>query len=299
MMPKNQKLEQQTDSAVSNELQRMGCMAANFEGKRAEHFESEEGRSARTAAGEFPYGKGCDCAHGMTFFERLTLCGVSLRTNSGRIRFSPRIHGLMGILGAAVVLAMAGSSASAQAQVPDASPAHTTVVVFADRPMQETQWSDLFAALRAGLASGGVETEPLGDEAEFVRGDSAALGFRVQSAVVVYLHGDCELLPLPRRTAYGVPLGWVREVDGRIEPFAHVDCTRIGQVLGAQALGMRADRRSAAMGGAISRVILHEWIHIARQSSSHAERGIEKAQFGVEDLMAGEGWQSVAQIRTH
>jgi hypothetical protein len=271
-------------------------MAANFEGKRAKQFESEEGRITGAAAGEFPCGKGCDCAHGMTFFEWLTLCGVSLRTNSGRVRFSPGIHGLICLLGAAQVLAMAGSGASAQAQVPDASPARTTVVVFADQPMQEAQWSELFAALRAGLAFGGAETEPLDDEAEFVRGDSAPSGFRVQSAIVVYLHGDCNLAPLPRRTAYGVPLGWVRRVDGRIEPFAHVDCTRIGQVIGVQALRMGTVRRNTVMAGAIARVIVHEWIHIAAQSSSHTERGIEKAQYGVTDLMAGEKWQNVMQI---
>jgi hypothetical protein len=221
---------------------------------------------------------------------------LDAKIQTARVRFSPGIHGLIGIVLAALVLAMGGH---ALAQGSATSPARTTVVVFADRPMQEEQWSDLFAALRAGLASGGAETGLLGEEAEFVRGDSAASGFRVQSAIVVFLHGDCTLRPLPRRTAYGVPLGWVRQVDGRIEPFAHVDCTRIGQVLGAQALGMGADRRNAVMGGAIARVILHEWIHIAMQSSSHAERGIEKAQFGVEDLMASEGWQPVAQIRTH
>jgi hypothetical protein len=92
---------------------------------------------------------------------------------------------------------------------------------------------------------------------------------------------------MPRRTAYGVPLGWVRRLDGRIEPFAHVDCARIGQVLGPQALGMDADRRNAVMAGAIARVILHEWIHIATQNPRHAERGITKAQFGVADLMTG------------
>jgi hypothetical protein len=60
---------------------------------------------------------------------------------------------------------------------------------------------------------------------------------------------------------------------------------------------MGADRRKTVMAGAIARVIVHEWIHIAAQSSSHTERGIEKAQYGVTDLMAGEKWQNVMQIR--
>jgi hypothetical protein len=86
-------------------------------------------------------------------------------------------------------------------------------------------------------------------------------------------------------------------VDGRIAPFIHVDCTRIGQVLGPQALGLDRDRRNSLMGGAIARVVLHEWIHIATQSSSHAQRGISKAQFGVADLTAGSG-QPVARLRS-
>jgi hypothetical protein len=163
--------------------------------------------------------------------------------------------------------------------------------------MRGGQWNGLFAALRVVMASGGAETEPLGDDAEFVRGDLATAGFRVQTAIVVYLHGDCNLVPLPKRTAYSVPLGWVRKVEGRIEPFVHVDCTRIEQVLGPQAMGLDAERRNSVMAGAIARVIMHEWIHIASQTSSHSERGIEKAQYGVADLMAGKEWQGAAQIR--
>jgi len=93
-----------------------------------------------------------------------------------------------------------------------------------------------------------------------------------------------------------VALGWVLQVNGRIEPFAHVDCTQIGGVLGAQAQGMDADERNTVMAGAIARVIVHEWIHIAAQSSSHAERGIENAQFGEADLM-DLGSEPVARLR--
>ncbi|MGA2219761.1 MAG: hypothetical protein ABSG51_16845 [Terracidiphilus sp.] len=194
---------------------------------------------------------------------------------------------MTGIFLVVLVMASASPGASGQPRVPEFLPTRTTVVVFADRSMQEEEWSDLFAALRARLAAGGAETEILGEEAEFVRGDSVAAGFRVQTAIVVFLHGDCNLAPLPRRTAYGVALGWVRRVNRQIEPFAHVDCTRIGQVLGAQALGMDVDRRNTVMAGAIARVILHEWLHIASQDPDHAGQGIRKAEFGVADLLAG------------
>jgi hypothetical protein len=163
----------------------------------------------------------------------------------------------------------------------------TTLVIFADRRMEDRQWNALFDALRRDLADPAAETRGWADDYQIVRGDTMQPGMDVEAPIVVYLHGDCNLVPLPRRAAHGEPLGWVRRLNGRIEPFAHVDCTRIGQVLGPQSLGMGVDRRNAVMAGAIARVILHEWIHIATQNPRHTERGITKAQFGVADLMAG------------
>ena len=289
MTTKNRNSGQETDSSVSRESQKIGLVTTNFQCGRTERLERAEGRCARTGAAELSCAGEFSGSHDQSFFERLIVCGLSSKIHGTRVRFSPGIHGLLGIVLAALVLGLAGFGEPARAQVQEASPitTPTTVVVFADRPMQEEEWSDLFGALRARLAAGTAETELLGEDAEFVRGDSVAAGFRVQTAVVVFLHGECSLAPLPRRMAYGVALGWVRRVNGQIEPFAHVDCTRIGQVLGPQALGMDADRRNAVMAGAIARVILHEWLHIAWQNPDHAERGIRRAQFGVADLLAG------------
>lgn len=144
-----------------------------------------------------------------------------------------------------------------------------------------------FSSMRTELTDGGAEMQPLMGTAEIIRGDLVQPGIRVQTAIVAYLHGDCNLDPLVRRSAFGVPLGWVHRRHGRIEPFIHVDCTRIGQVLGPQVRGMKKDQRMQVMAGAIARVILHEWIHIATQSPAHAESGVARAQFGVADLMAG------------
>ncbi len=161
----------------------------------------------------------------------------------------------------------------------------TTVVVFADHPMQDGQWNAIFTALRIDLRNGGAETKPLDLNADFVRGDRMGPGLVVNSAIAVYLHGDCTLLPASRRTAYGARLGWVWQVDGRIEPFAHVDCTQIANVLGPEAMRLSKAKCAEVMGEAIARVILHEWIHIATQNPAHSETGIARAQFGVADLM--------------
>jgi hypothetical protein len=220
-----------------------------------------------------------------------------MKIQTARVRFSPGIHGLIGIVLAALGLAMVGRSASAQDLVPEISPTRTTVVVFADQPMEDGQWTALFAALRLSEMEAAAETRAIDGELEMVRGDRVQPGMSVETAIVVYLHGDCILLPMARRTAYGVPLGWVRKVHGRIEPFAHVDCTRIGQLLGPQALGLDAEGRNKVMAGAIARVIAHEWIHIATQSSSHSERGIEKAEYNVADLMAWQGGEPLIHRR--
>ena len=186
------------------------------------------------------------------------------------------------------------AKAQERAEVPPHPASHdtwiskqTTLVIFADRRMEDRQWNALFDALRRDLADPAAETRGLADDYQIVRGDTMQPGMDVEAPIVVYLHGECNLVPLPRRAAHGEPLGWVWRRHGQIEPFAHVDCTRIGQVLGTQTLGISQDRRNAVMAGAIARVILHEWIHIATQNPRHTERGITKAQFGVEDLMAG------------
>lgn len=118
-----------------------------------------------------------------------------------------------------------------------------------------------------------------------LRGEDASSGVRVQNGITVYLQGNCSLLPGPRRLVTGA-LGWVPLEHGRIEPFVYVECSRIGEMLGPQVLGMPRSRRNTVMGEAIARVVVHEWIHIATQNTGHGKRGITQAQFGVSDLLA-------------
>lgn len=296
MTPNNRNLQQETDSAVGREPRKIGLVKTRIHNGRAEQLEIGTG-SASAGALEIPCGRERKCSRGLSLFERLILCGLTMKIQTARVRFSPGIHGLIGIVLAALGLAMAGRSAWAQDLVPEISPTRTTVVVFADQPMEDGQWTALFAALRLSEMEAAAETQAIAGDFDLVRGDRVQPGMSVDRAIVVYLHGDCILLPMARRTAYGVPLGWVRKVHGRIEPFAHVDCTRIGQVLGPQALGLDAEGRNKVMAGAIARVIAHEWIHIATQSSSHSERGIEKAEYDVADLMAWQGGEPLIHRR--
>jgi hypothetical protein len=168
-----------------------------------------------------------------------------------------------------------------------AAGARTTLVIFPASPMPDDEWTALFEAVQRTAA---VEKIEGAGDLEFVRGDTMRPGVSVERAVVIYLHGNCDLEPLPRRTGYSVRLGWVfRENGGRengkIDPYINVDCTRIGQVLGAQARGLGRDARDRMMAGAMARVLVHEWIHVARQTADHGRNGITKASFDVADLL--------------
>lgn len=284
-MRKNRNCLQETGSTADRESPKIGLMKERFQSGSSEGLESGEGGCAGADAPEISHSRESDGSHGLRLFERLILCGLSSKIRRARALFSPGIHGLIGIVLAAVGLVIGVPSALAQAS--EAAPIRLTVVIFADHRMEDREWAALFDALRRNLAEGAAETQVIATNPEIIRGDTMQPGLQLDSPVVIFLHGDCNLAPIPVRTAYGVPLGWVEQVDGRIEPFVHVDCRRIGQVIGPQAVGINADRRNAMMAGAMARVIAHEWIHIATQSTAHAARGIERAQFGVADLMAG------------
>ena len=160
----------------------------------------------------------------------------------------------------------------------------TTLVIFADRRMEDGQWMALFAALRRDAVEAALERPALDSHPLLLRGDAVKPGLQVESSVVVYLHGNCTLNSALRKSATVRPLGWALIQNGRIEPFAHVDCAEIGQVLGSRALAMSREKRKDVMASAMARIILHEWIHIATQCTAHSRHGISKAEFSDMDL---------------
>jgi hypothetical protein len=189
------------------------------------------------------------------------------------------------------------TTAAAQAAVVLTAP-HTTVVVFADHPMPKGEWPSLFAAIRTVLAGVAAETQAVDINAELIQGDALVPGLRVDASLSVYLHGDCNFqLQPPRGYPAGAPLGWVWQRQGAIEPFVHVDCTSIGQILEPGIYWFSKDQRIHAMAGAIARVIVHEWIHIATQSAGHSGQGVTKAHFGIDDLLP-ERDRSLARLRS-
>ena len=173
----------------------------------------------------------------------------------------------------------------------------TTIVLFADRPMSSALWTDIQNSVQGELSFGSPEMQSLAIRdslsVHIVRGDQLPVGLQVQSSISVYLHGDCNLsvhasFNSPHRIA-GV-LGWVAERHGDIQPFIHIDCALIGQMLRSRAAFLKSfydqAQRTRTMAVAIARVLLHEYIHITTQSSAHTKHGLTKSQFNVEDLTA-------------
>ena len=161
----------------------------------------------------------------------------------------------------------------------------TTLVIFAQKRMTDSEWTALFDALHKGAEDAAMEAPALKGGVELVRGDTMVHGLEVSNPISVYLHGECRLVPMPRYTPMGA-LGWVWRVHGRIEPFIHVDCAEIALELGPLALGMNSKRRDTVMGEAMARVIVHEWVHVATQNAGHAAHGVAKSSFGIADLLA-------------
>src|SRR5579863_6373275 len=137
---------------------------------------------------------------------------------------------------------------------------HVTLIVYADKPMSDPEWTALSAALGKSFDGAARETHSGPDGFQIVRGETLAPGAQFESVIPVYLHGSCRLLGEPAKAEVRGPLGWVLRDQGQIKPFIHVDCAPIAAMLGQQALWMKPGARDAAMAEAISRVVLHEWV---------------------------------------
>src|ERR1700757_2668481 len=119
-----------------------------------------------------------------------------------------RVHGSPIIRRIVASLMAAGIALSVQgvhAEVATAPAAHTTVEVFADRPVQDKMWARLFDAVRRSVAE--EKIPELDSTADFVRGDRLILGRPMENVIVVFLQGDCRLRPMPGRIGYSVRLG--------------------------------------------------------------------------------------------
>lgn len=179
---------------------------------------------------------------------------------------------------------LCAGSALALEESPTAQNNHTTMVVFTDHSMDDDQWSALVRELQRADVRVEAAARELAGGLNVLRGRDLVVGIDAAQIISVRVIGDCTLLPGPRRMVNGA-LGWVKKVDGEIQPFIHVSCERIVEMLQGMALGMNRDRRNTVMAEAMARVIAHEWIHIATQNAGHEKSGVMESHFQTADLL--------------
>ncbi len=199
------------------------------------------------------------------------------------------IPGILFVLLLAYAQTPTASAAAIPASPWNAQQSGTALVFYAQPQVSDDLWPVLFQVLRADLADGAGELPNglvLDKEPTIVRGTEDLRGVTFSKVISVKLLGRCDVLPQTDHPSQAGPLGWVLLVSGKVQPFISIDCTRLAQVLRPTAARLNKEGRRYAMAQAISHVLIHEWSHIATQSSSHGARGITQAYLSVNDLIA-------------
>jgi len=160
------------------------------------------------------------------------------------------------------------------------------VVFYAEPKVEASVWPSLADAFHAEILR--EESEyPLPEDVALIRGSSFSKGEEFAGVIEVRLIGRCDVVQQAERVLPPGPLGWVVDVSGEIQPFVFVDCARLAQFLNPTTLGMNDEQRKDAMARAISRVVIHEWIHIDGQTARHTSRGLRKAELTGTELTGG------------
>lgn len=159
----------------------------------------------------------------------------------------------------------------------------TTLVVLANRQTQKHLWPVLVSTLRRDAATAS-QSAPINGEPQIILGGADVPGPAFPSRIEVQLLGACDDPWDADRPAKSSPLGYVHEDAGMIAPIIYIDCAQVSQLLWPQTRSMTQRQRLQLTSEAISHVILHEWIHIATQSSAHTSRGIMQSALSLHEL---------------
>lgn len=162
----------------------------------------------------------------------------------------------------------------------------TAVVFYADPGVEDAVWPSLVDAFHSEVVREANEY-PLPTDVEPVRGSSVQQGQEFGKIIQVHLIGRCDVVEQAEHPVPRGPLGWVLDVSGEIQPFVYISCDRIAQFLNPTTLGMNDVQRREAMAHAISRIAIHEWIHIDAQSAQHESHGIRQAELSGAELTGG------------
>jgi hypothetical protein len=107
---------------------------------------------------------------------------------------------------------------------------------------------------------------------------------------VVELTGTCALSAgYPPRDAPAVSAGALASTnvtDGRVLPFAMVNCAALTRSLSNTLVRDAAAQRDFYYGRALARVIAHELYHILMRTTDHSRNGVSRSCFTTADLVA-------------
>lgn len=154
---------------------------------------------------------------------------------------------------------------------------------------------------RGGLSStlqNEVESilSPLGFDVQWRDAEVAGSEAWADLALVKF-QGHCDLDGGPYPDFVPGPLGWTHVSDGRIQPFAGIDCDRIGALVQSQLTFVPTRHREYVFQRAIARVVAHELYHILAETGAHQGTGVGKAEFTALDLLSGKFHFHPAQAR--
>jgi hypothetical protein len=122
-------------------------------------------------------------------------------------------------------------------------------------------------------------------------------GYRVEWAAssqsemlaVVEFVGDCTPMAgfggATSAPQSGAPLASTNVTDGRVLPFASVNCSAVGRSLGAILAREAPAQREFLYGRALARVVAHELYHIVTGTGDHTRTGISRSCFSADDLV--------------
>jgi hypothetical protein len=108
--------------------------------------------------------------------------------------------------------------------------------------------------------------------------------------IVVELNGTCALpagyagrdLPAAPPSAFAS----TNVTDGRVLPFASVNCAALTRSLSTVLSRDAAAQRDFYYGRAMARVIAHEFYHILMRTTDHSRNGVSRSCFSTGDLVA-------------
>lgn len=167
----------------------------------------------------------------------------------------------------------------------------TAVVFYADPKVESAVWPSILDTFHDEVLREEAEY-PLPSSVEAIPGRDMAPGREFSKIIQVHLIGRCDVVEQAYQPVKPGPLGWVLNVAGDIQPFVYIHCGRLAQFLNPTTLGMNDDQRREAMARAISRIAIHEWIHVDAQSARHTGHGIRQAELSGAQLT---GWSAGGQ----